>query len=558
MVFGGEGQSLVSGLVQLVKMVMEGEPQEQVTVGCQHSLAYLHTALEAEQLPDLAASNWLGLAVSVVILLVQHKQEPVCQAWLMAILSHLAGKIVANVLDKFPELEAKEIEEINEDPKEIKEDVKKRKNKLENMLRRRRAGQSGSEGDDSDKSSDEIFESDEESSDEEEEDDDNSDDDFLIESSSEEDDDDDDDVVVEDRQPPTQAEVVATCHEKELLATFTLCQTWLRQHPHLLAQTGQGSEQMWTNLANLFTVLCLDPRDGLALSPEVATTLDRYNSAEKNPPLPEDWLIRGHSVEADGKLAWSQHLATKPEENILRLVRVAEFRDWLCGHPDSKITWDAERKMARCRKAVAETDKKNVMTKMTELWLRQEVKDLEKEATKDGGVVVVDCPALVCNLGMVKRTLGLKKYTLVVPTVAVQQLDNLKKNERGAREAIRWLERELARGNKWLRAQKQDETSGLEEVEVASTATKQQVQLLQCLAFLVAKCQDADTVTLLTGDQGLLNGDAEFLAALGTSVTVENVDGFVPRVLGGADKNAGRARKRPAKGKRRRDQENIG
>ena len=77
-----------------------------------------------EQLPDLAASNWLGLAVSVVILLVQHKQEPVCQAWLMAILSHLAGKIVANVLDKFPELEAREIEEINEGLTEIKEDVK--------------------------------------------------------------------------------------------------------------------------------------------------------------------------------------------------------------------------------------------------------------------------------------------------------------------------------------------------------------------------------------------------------------------------------------------------
>ena len=80
----------------------------------------------------------------------------------MAILSHLAAKITNNLLEKFPGLEIKETEEILEEIKDVKEDpVKKRRNKLENMLRRRKAGQSGSEGEDSDESSDEIFESDE-------------------------------------------------------------------------------------------------------------------------------------------------------------------------------------------------------------------------------------------------------------------------------------------------------------------------------------------------------------------------------------------------------------
>ena len=80
----------------------------------------------------------------------------------MAILSHLAAKINNNLLEKFPGLEIKETEEILEEIKDVKEDpVKKRRNKLENMLRRRKAGQSGSEGEDSDESSDEIFESDE-------------------------------------------------------------------------------------------------------------------------------------------------------------------------------------------------------------------------------------------------------------------------------------------------------------------------------------------------------------------------------------------------------------
>ena len=95
--------------VQLVKIVFNGEGQESVTAGCRHSLSYLHTCLVDS--PKDLSGPWLSLAVSVIILLVQHKAEPVCQAWMMAILSHLAGKIVNNILIKFPELEVKEIEE---------------------------------------------------------------------------------------------------------------------------------------------------------------------------------------------------------------------------------------------------------------------------------------------------------------------------------------------------------------------------------------------------------------------------------------------------------------
>ena len=188
----------------------------------------------------------------------QHKAEPVCQAWMMAIMSHLAGNIVSMVLDKYPDLEVKEMEEIVEVP--VKEEtVKKRKNKLENMLRRRRK-QSGSEGElklanlthcglligqyfnvyilgeDSEESSDEILESDDC---EDEEDDDNSEDDedYLVDSSSSE----DEDVIVEEEEKivPSQKDLLEMSNQGEQLQAFILCYTWLKQHPHLLAQTGQ-------------------------------------------------------------------------------------------------------------------------------------------------------------------------------------------------------------------------------------------------------------------------------------------------------------------------------
>ena len=547
--FGSDGRNLVSGLVQLVKIVMEGGDQEGVRASCQHSLASLHTCLEAAE--DMSGS-WLCLTLSVLILLVQHKAEPVCQAWLMAILSHLAAKITNNLLEKFPGLEIKETEEILEEIKDVKEDpVKKRRNKLENMLRRRKAGQSGSEGEDSDESSDEIFESDEDF-DEQEEEDDNSSDGFLIESSSEDDDDDDDedeDVVVEELSNAKQSDVVVTSNQGELLSAFILCQTWLRQHPHLLAQTGQGSEQMWKNLANLFTLLCLQPRENLEEDKVVSKILNTFENAKNKYPLPEDWLIRGHSAEADQRVTWTHQANSKTKENVMRLVRVSEFRDWLCQHQDSKITWDQEKKMARFKKAVAETDKKNVMKHMAELWLRQEVKDLEKETVRDGGVVVVDTHALVSNLTMVKRTLGMKKLTVVIPMVAVQQLDSLKKTERGAREAIRWLERELARGNKWLQAQKAEDKKLVEDPK--NNLTKHQLLLVQCLAYFVSR-NGVSSVTFLTGNQDILNGDLDFLGDIRNDIRVENVENFVPRVLGIADEN-GRSRKRGGGKRRRRD-----
>ena len=549
---GGAEANLVAGLVQLVRSVTGGESQEKMTASCQQSLASLHSCLLA---PSLAlSSSWLTVAVSSVILLVQHRSEPLCKAWLLAILSHLAGKLSQDVLAEYPALELKEPEKNVEEEKEKKEEVnKKKKNRLEDLLRRRRAGQSGSEGENSEESSDETYDSEEEESDEElEEEDDNSDDEFYLESSSEEDDD-DEDVVVEDAVVvPSQSELVSLSNRGEILKTIVLCQSWLQSNHEILAQTGSGSEQMWENLATFFNVLCLTVRESLVQSAGVTELLSQQERCEKFTPLPEDWLLRGIFSERDERFDWSRQFSSQEEQQVGRVRRVADFRTWLCGQADSKITWDSDNNITRFRKDIVETDKKNVMKHMAELWLRQEVDDLEN-AEKEGGTVVVDCPALVTNLAMVKRTLGLKKVTVVVPSVAVRQLDSLKKSERGAREAIRWLERELSRGTDWLKAQKPEESLPLERP--GETLERSQLQLLECLSFFISS--QGQEVTLLTGDKDILEGGTEFLGEIRDKLHIENIDGFVPRYLGIADRN-GKSKRKGGRGKRRRDLENIG
>ena len=81
-------------------------------------------------------------------------------------------------------------------------------------------------------------------------------------------------------------------------------------------------------------------------------------------------------------------------------------------------------------------DKASVMKQTAELWPRQEVKQLKCEADDrdDGGVFVLDGSVLLSHLGRPPLLEG----RLVVPAMAVRQLDQWKKGEREAREAIRW------------------------------------------------------------------------------------------------------------------------
>ena len=248
---------------------------------------------------------------------------------------------------------------------------KKRKNKLEELLRRRRAPQSGSEGEDSDESSDEIFESDSEDED--------LSDPCLLDSSSDE----ELDVVIEDGEEniiqPSLSELVEAVERTQLVPAIRLCLAWLRDQPEVLGQTGPGSEQLWHNLARMFTVLALQGKESITTSVEVTMIMEKVVTGG---PLWEDCLLRGVFPQADEKIVWEGKLERR-EQEVVRLVRIGEMRDWLCGHQDSKIGWSVEVGQAFVKREQTGMGKKNVMKHMAELWLRQEGKELEKEAGKE-------------------------------------------------------------------------------------------------------------------------------------------------------------------------------
>ena len=277
-----ECSSLETSLVHLCRLVL-GSPApgvEEVTLACQHSLARVLHSLEEDPSPE-----WVCMVVTCLKLLLHRLRTSsspslslvsLLQAWLLALTSHMAHSLVARLGPKvwgqewqLPEVTKLEVKE-EQQQLEVAEEVKKRKSKLDDFLRRRRAPNSGSEGEDSGESSDEIFESDTDEEDLTEN--------CLADSS---DSDRELDVVIEEdssssgsqAQLPPGSVLVSAAESSGLLAPL--------------------------RLARLFTVLDLSAPDRLLLP---APAMEPSHSCV---PLWEDWLLRGLPLQGLQELSWA-------------------------------------------------------------------------------------------------------------------------------------------------------------------------------------------------------------------------------------------------------------
>ena len=397
---------MVTSLIRLVAAVERKEEQESVTSACQVSLGHLHYLL-GDEVEGGLDGPWLALVISTMVALqarmkgdeVGDYRRALCQAWLLALLSHIAQRVVGLVgkatwgegwQPKAPHLP------VLVDPSpEVQVDGKKKRNRLEELLRRRRRRSGSSDDEEGSEEDDLNCDQDREEEEEEEEEDDiyqsDSDEelsdrsDFLNNSDS----DSELDVVIEEEEviaapEPTVNDIANAAEATGLIPALRLLLAWLSAPlaDGVLAQTGPGSDQLWSNLA----AMC--------------TTLTSWEVKDHGGALPEDWLLRGL---AGAEEEWGKEVGMSIRP-MVRLARLARSRTWLCDHPDSKIAWSNEHKMAYLRQQEEEkqelVNKKEKMKHMAELWLRQEVRELEEEAVADNlSLVIVDGPALaqVCK-----------------------------------------------------------------------------------------------------------------------------------------------------------------
>ncbi|KAI8434273.1 hypothetical protein MSG28_012365 [Choristoneura fumiferana] len=103
-----------------------------------------------------------------------------------------------------------------------------------------------------------------------------------------------------------------------------------------------------------------------------------------------------------------------------------------------------------------ETSEGGLLRRLGRLWLTSQVRELERSGRAAAGpaLLALDAAALHSHLRRVKQLLRARSFVLLVPAVVLQELDDLKREKSGARDAIRWLEVQLRSGSRFLRAQR--------------------------------------------------------------------------------------------------------
>nr|CAB3266394.1 protein SMG5-like [Phallusia mammillata] len=150
--------------------------------------------------------------------------------------------------------------------------------------------------------------------------------------------------------------------------------------------------------------------------------------------------------------------------------------------------------------AVEAMRKHRLMKDMATSRLRSEVEALESslgnQRSRDSALclhLVPTVAALCHELNCVRKLVASERFFVTIPKTVVDGLDFLKKESPGAREAIRYLESEFKRGNRYIRAQGTDEEAeGCAKGEPpklrrTDMAAWRLYRILECCRFLMQK-----------------------------------------------------------------------
>ncbi|XP_039270646.2 nonsense-mediated mRNA decay factor SMG5-like [Styela clava] len=282
----------------------------------------------------------------------------------------------------------------------------------------------------------------------------------------------------------------------QLFASVKLLCDWLDANEKVTAACAQNSKALWSRIAKLASMLPNEEemikidevqsdemlQSQLTIAKSCATSAKKWKQKSK---LPEDYILSQTTSSvryADDKNKKVESLIcdlTDIQQVVIRLCRIRSFchslssveglgmkYDEITGKfkgPDEPSEDDAEHLDIE---TVEEMRKTRLMKDMAELRLRNEVNALESQLgtprTQDAGLclyLVPDALALCHDLGHLRKLLSFERYFIVIPKTVIDGLDGLKKDLQGARDAIRFLETEFKKGNRFIKAQMAEETS---------------------------------------------------------------------------------------------------
>ncbi|XP_025076614.1 protein SMG5-like isoform X1 [Pomacea canaliculata] len=206
---------------------------------------------------------------------------------------------------------------------------------------------------------------------------------------------------------------------------------------------------------------------------------------------------------------------------------------------------DGNEKLAQERMRDADTRRNQLMRDMAQLRLQAEVSQLEgclesAQQPHFPPYVIVDAASLCTALGLVRELAQSSRCIVIIPLAVIDQLDVQKKESSGAREAIRWLEAEFRRGNRYIRAQKSNETVSANNQRISKKRHRNlwyMMEVLGCGRYLARQSShftSGSVVAILTAHSLFADNPPAPVQHVQTAsqeegVSIENIKEFVSK-----------------------------
>lgn len=361
-------------------------------------------------------------------------------------------------------------------------------------------------------------------------------------------------------------------NEEAYLPVIKIFFDWLKMNPDILKMSGKASPMLWQRVADVLNALP---------SQKVVQTAVMYFSQRRRLPLwlkgdlddgiehqqkralPEDLTLFGapgfeklhHALD----VTWFRGLSNSElYQFALRITYLRNFGHFICANKDVPcFTWDENNQQflvssasppnhvngsSEIHQESPSGKKQKVMAQRNEMMkalakqkLQHEVKELEKHLqtttvspTEQASVyLVLDTAALCRHLSLLRSLVKSAQFVVIVPTQVIAALDEIKKYNPGARDAIKFLEDEIKHGNRWLKTQKENET--VSDQSILNNRKKKNrdieewrfLHVVKCCIYFAEKHVGQSMVTLLTSDSSLNGGKTANMGTRPTPYSLE-------------------------------------
>lgn len=342
-------------------------------------------------------------------------------------------------------------------------------------------------------------------------------------------------------------------NEESYLPVIKILFDWLRINPDTLKTSGKASPVLWQRIADVLN--CLPSR-------KVVHTAVMYFSQRRRLPLwlrgdledgierpqkralPEDITIFGtpgfEDLHKTLDIKWFRGLTNSElYQFALRVTYLRNFGHFISSNQDVPcFSWDAKEEKFVVNEELLPTPQMNgnsnhhtkptpvsepkktleqrneMMKALAKQKLKHDVSELEKKlktsnnnGDEDSVYLVLDTPALCRHLSLLRTLVKSGNFVVIIPTQVIAALDELKKYNPGARDATKFLEDEIKHGNRWLKTQKEHESSsGILNNKKKKNRDVEEwrfIQIVKCCLYFVEQHSGNGLVTLLTSESSM-------------------------------------------------------